>query len=131
MDRVENIALVAYWIDSDWRSLAGSLFRTFRHPAALLLLIACVLSMATIWPDLAILLGQSSIAALVIVLLYALTQAAIESRVRRRSVFTSRPTSGAFDVSDNQSLVRLPPVESDVMPTTHTQSPIVGDGGGS
>ncbi len=45
---------------------------------------------------LSILLGQTALVALVIVFLYALTQAAIESRVRRRSVFTSRPTSVAM-----------------------------------
>lgn len=133
--QVWTVSRLLLWLPIGLIAIGGallvSLFRTFRHPAALLLLVACVLSMATIWPDLAILLGQTSIAALVVVLLYALTQAAMESRVRRRSVFTSRPTSGAYDASDNQSLVRPLAIESDVMPTTHTQSPIVTDGGGS
>ncbi len=124
------------WLPIGLISIGGallvSLFRSFRHPAALLLLIACVLSMATIWPDLAILLGQTAMVALVIILLYALTQAAVESRVRRRSVFTSRPTSGTYDASDNHTAVRpLSVGESDVMPTTRTQSPVVPDGGGS
>ena len=130
------VSRLLLWLPIGLISIGGallvSLFRSFRHPAALLLLIACVLSTATIWPDLAILLGQTALVALVIVLLYGLTQAAIESRVRRRSVFTSRPTSAAYDGSDNHTLVRpLSVGESDVMPTTRTQSPIVPDGGGS
>ncbi len=134
--QVWTVARLLLWLPIGLIAIGGavlvSLFRSFRHPAALLLLIACVLSMATIWPDLAILLGQTALVALGIVVLYALTQAAIESRVRRRSVFTSRPTSGTFDASDNQSLARpLSVGESDVVPTTRTQSPVVTDGGGS
>ena len=133
---VWTVSRLLLWLPIGLISIGGallvSLFRSFRHPAALLLLIACVLSTATIWPDLAILLGQTALVALVIVLLYALTQAAIESRVRRRSVFTSRPTSVAYDASDNHTQVRpLSVGESDVMPTTRTQSPVVAEGGGS
>lgn len=134
--QVWTVSRLLLWLPVGLISIGGallvSLFRSFRHPAALLLLIACVLSMATVWPDLAILLGQTALLAIVIVLLYALTQAAVESRVRRRSVFTSRPTSGTYDASDNHSLVKpLSVGESDVMPTTRTQSPVLPDGGGS
>lgn len=134
--QVWTVSRLLLWLPIGLISIGGallvSLFRSFRHPAALLLLIACILSTATVWPDLAILLGQTALVALVIVLLYALTQAAIESRVRRRSVFTSRPTSAAYDASDNHTQVRpLSVGESDVMPTTRTQSPVVADGGGS
>ena len=133
--QVWTVSRLLLWLPIGLISIGGallvSLFRSFRHPAALLLLIACVLSTATIWPDLAILLGQTALVALAIVLLYALTQAAVESRVRRRSVFTSRPTSGAYDPSDNHTLIRpLSVGENEMMPTTRTQSPVVADGGG-
>ncbi len=114
--RAWTVSRLLLWLPMGLIAIGGallvSLFRSFRHPAALLLLVACVLSMATVWPDLAILLGQTAILALAIVLLYGLTQAAIESRVRRRSVFTSRPNSGTFDTSDHYreqpSMVRSP-----------------------
>lgn len=134
--QVWTISRLLLWLPIGLISIGGallvSLFRSFRHPAALLLLIACVLALASIWPDLAILLGQTALVALVIVLLYGLTQAAVESRVRRRSVFTSRPTSGTYDASDNHTLVKpVSAVESEPVATTRTQSPVVTESGGS
>lgn len=111
-------------------ALAVSLWRTLRHPAALVILAVLLSMLAAAWPDLAILVGQTGLLALLIVLLYALTQAAIESRVRRRSVFTTRPTSAMLEAGDQHSLRSPSHASSQVMPTTRTQSPIVADGGG-
>ena len=112
-------------------ALAVSVWRSLRHPSSVIVLAVLLSMLAAAWPDLAILVGQTMLLALLIVLLYALTQAAVESRVRRRSIFTTRPTSAMLEAGDQHSLVRPgSQVSSQVMPTTRTQSPIVADGGG-
>ncbi len=72
------------------------------YAAGLALLIS---TSAMVYPDVGVLLGQTSLAALGLVALVLTTQVAIESRVRRRSVFTSRPSTYA-DGSDNFSVHR-------------------------
>ncbi|MCC6512305.1 MAG: hypothetical protein IT423_24620 [Pirellulaceae bacterium] len=124
------------WLPIGLLSIGGALLvsfsRAFRHPAALLILVACIMSLAAVWPDLAILLGQTSLVALSIVVLYALTQAAVESRVRRRSVFTTRPTSAMLETSDQHSFARpASHASSEIVATTRTQTPIITDGGGT
>lgn len=112
-------------------AMAVSIWRVLRHPVSVIVLASAVAAFAVAWPDLAILVGQTSLLALAIVLLYALTQAAVESRVRRRSVFTTRPSSGMFEASDQHSLARVGShASSEVMATTRTQSPIIADSGG-
>jgi hypothetical protein len=56
-------------------------------------------------PDLAMLIGQTAIASLGIVALLLITQAAVERRVRKRSVFGVRPASFA-ERSDQFSVAR-------------------------
>jgi hypothetical protein len=112
-------------------ALAVSVWRALRHPVSVVLLAAAIAGFAAAWPDLAILVGQTSLLALAVVLLYALTQAAVESRVRRRSIFTTRPTSAMLETSDQHSLARIGShASSEVVATTRTQSPIVADSGG-
>lgn len=112
-------------------ALAVSSWRRLRHPASAIAVAGLVSLLATAWPDLAILVGQTTLLALVIVMLYALTQAAVESRVRRRSVFTTRPASAMLESGDHHSLVRPGShASSEIMATTRTQGPIVADGGG-
>ena len=112
-------------------ALAISVWPLLRHPVAVISLAVLMSLVAAAWPDLAILLGQTTLLAMLIVLLYALTQAAIESRVRRRSIFTTRPTSAMLEIGEHHSLVRSGShASSEIMPTTRTQSPIVADGGG-
>ncbi len=112
-------------------ALLISVWRAARHPVTILLVAAGVLVVAAVWPDLSIMLGQTALIALSVVMLYALTQAAIESRIRRRSVFTTRPSSIMVETSDQHSLVRAGShASSEVVATTRTQAPIVHDGGG-
>lgn len=112
-------------------ALAVSAWRALRHPASIVLLAIAISLPAAAWPDLAILLGQTTLLALLIVMLYALTQAAIESRVRRRSVFTTRPTSAMLESGEQPALVRSGShASSEVLATTRTQPPLVADGGG-
>ncbi len=102
-----------------------------RHPITLAAIVCMLGACAVQWPDLAVLIGQTGIVALTVVLLYTLTQAAIESRVRRRSVFTSRPSSTMLEASDAHLAVRPGShLSSEIVATTRTQSPIVADSGG-
>lgn len=111
-------------------ALAVSLWRPLRHPIFVILLAAVISMLAAAWPDLAILIGQTTVLALLIVMLYALTQAAIESRVRRRSIFTTRPTSAMSEPNEIPSLMRGGSHgSSEIMATTRTQMPIISDGG--
>ncbi len=80
--------------------------RRFRHPAFLLVLAGLIASAATVSPDLAMLIGQTALASLGLVALVLLTQAAVESRVRKRSVFGVRPASIA-ERSDHFSVDRV------------------------
>lgn len=72
------------------------------YGAVLALLIS---TCAMVYPDLGVLLGQTAVASLGLVAMVLTTQAAIESRVRRRSVFSSRPST-YVDGSDHFTLAR-------------------------
>ena len=73
------------------------------------LLAGLIGSLALLLPDVGILVGQTAVISLGLALLIFITQAAIESRVRRRSVFTTRPATNV-DGSDHFSLARSVPV---------------------
>ncbi|MEZ6134102.1 MAG: hypothetical protein R3C53_04235 [Pirellulaceae bacterium] len=81
-------------------------FPTLRSPVTALGLAAVVGGLALVWPDMAILLGQTAVLSLSLVLLILITQAAIDARVRRRSVFTTRPSTYLEGGSDHFSLKR-------------------------
>lgn len=101
-------------------------FRALRHPAFLLLAAGGLATAAMLAPDLAVLLGQTALMSLGLVSLILITQAAIESRVRRRSVFTVRP-SQYRDQSDHFSLARN--VKMSSPSSTRAHSSVVADGG--
>lgn len=81
-------------------------FRFFRRPIAGMLLAFAIGAIAMASPDLGVLLGQTAVISLGLVVLVLITHAAIESRVRRRSVFTTRPSTH-LDNSDHLSLARV------------------------
>ncbi|MCA9180070.1 MAG: hypothetical protein KDA51_01420, partial [Planctomycetales bacterium] len=80
-------------------------FAVVRKPAVVLALAAGIASLATLWPDLAVLAGQTAVASLGLVGLVWVVQAGVEARVRRRSVFAARPSTYA-DRSDQVSASR-------------------------
>ncbi len=81
-------------------------FPVLRSPLTAVLLAGCIVGLAMLWPDMAVLLGQTAIIALSLVALMLVTQAAIDVRVRRRSVFTTRPSTYMEGGSDNMSFAR-------------------------
>jgi len=102
-------------------------FRSLRHPALLLLTAGAIATAAMLAPDLAVLLGQTAIVSLILVCLILVTQAAIETRVRRRSVFTVRPShyserSDHFSVARNVKVAAAPS-------STRAHSSVIADGG--
>ncbi len=101
-------------------------FRALRHPALLLLTAGGLATAAMLAPDLAVLLGQTALMSLGLVSLVLITQAAIESRVRRRSVFTVRP-SQFRERSDHFSLARNVNMASPS--STRAPNSVVADGG--
>lgn len=72
-----------------------------RRPQAVLLLALLIASAAMIFPDLAFLCGQTALVSISLIVLVTLTHIAIESRMRRRSVFGPRT---ARDGSDHISV---------------------------
>ncbi|MFO1062586.1 MAG: hypothetical protein U0892_01760 [Pirellulales bacterium] len=123
------VGIVAVFI-----SVSLAVWRKLRHPAFLIMLAALLFSLALVWPDMAIMALQTTVPAVSIVLLFALTQAAVESRVRRRSIFTTRPTSGTFEGSDHGSLIRplSNPTGSGIASnSTRAQVPATPGGGGN
>ncbi len=76
-----------------------------RKPVVVFALAVGVAALATIWPDLAVLAGQTALLSVGLVALVWVSQAAVDSRVRRRSVFAARPST-YIDRSDHHSLAR-------------------------
>ncbi len=72
-----------------------------RNPTSLILLCLSILVLAVIWPDLSLLIGQTAVVSIGLVGLIWTTQAAVQTKVRRRSVFSTRPVTST-DVSDHQ-----------------------------
>ncbi len=97
----------------------------FRQPIFAFALAGVVASLAMVWPDLAILVGQTAIISLGLVALVLATQAAVESRVRRRSVFTTRPST-YVEPSDYFSVSRGVRISQPA--TTQARSSVVADG---
>ncbi len=101
-------------------------FRALRHPAFLLVAAGGLATAAMLAPDFAVLLGQTALMSLGLVSLILITQAAIESRVRRRSVFTVRP-SQLREPSDHFSLARNVKLSSPS--STRAHSSVIANGG--
>lgn len=64
-----------------------------RQPVVVLALAAGIAGLTAVWPDLAVLAGQTAVISLGLVALVWIVQAGVDSRVRRRSVFSARPSS--------------------------------------
>ncbi|GIW97067.1 MAG: hypothetical protein KatS3mg111_0400 [Pirellulaceae bacterium] len=83
-----------------------------RGPWFGLVLGSAVVSLAVVAPDIGILFGQTAVLSLMLSALIVIAQAAIDNRVRRRSVFVSRPST-RMEASDQFSVaqsVRIAPV---------------------
>jgi hypothetical protein len=80
-------------------------FAVVRKPAVVFTLAIGLAALATIWPDLATLAGQTALLSLGLVALVWVLQAAVDSRVRRRSVFSTRPST-YMDRSDYVTVSR-------------------------
>jgi hypothetical protein len=100
--------------------------RSLRHPAFMLVVAGLLLTAAMLAPDLAVLLGQAAVLSLGIVALMLVTQAAVETRVRRRSVFTVRPTT-LSERSDHFSFAKNVKIAS--QSSTRAQASVIADGG--
>ncbi len=100
--------------------------RFLRSPLVLVTWVALFGGLAMVWPDLAILVGQTLIVSIGLVALVLITRAAVDTRVRRRSVFTSRPTSASDRGSERQPGSRP---QSQNPSTTQARSPVPVDGG--
>lgn len=96
-------------------------FAVVRKPVVVLALGAGIASLATLWPDLAVLAGQTAVASLGLVGLVWVVQAGVEARVRRRSVFAARPSTYA-DRSDHVSASRGARATSSPQATSHGPS---------
>ena len=64
-----------------------------RRPVVVLMLAAGIAGLTAVWPDMAVLAGQTAVISLGLVALVWIVQAGVDSRVRRRSVFSARPST--------------------------------------
>ncbi|MCA9133803.1 MAG: hypothetical protein KDA45_11640, partial [Planctomycetales bacterium] len=78
-------------------------FPPVRRPIFVFALAGVIAGLAMVWPDMAMLAGQTAVLSLGLVALVWVVQAAVDSRVRRRSVFTTRPSSTFMERSDYYS----------------------------
>jgi hypothetical protein len=107
--RVWVLSRFVLWLPIGLLAIAVSFialnFAVVRKPVVVLALAAGIASLATLWPDLAVLAGQTAVASLGLVGLVWVVQAGVEARVRRRSVFAARPST-YVDRSDQVSASR-------------------------
>jgi hypothetical protein len=96
-------------------------FTVVRKPVFMLAIAIVVGLLGMLWPDMAALVGQTAVLALGLVVLVMVMQSAVDSRVRKRSVFTNRPST-YIDRSDQYSLVRG--VRPAAPATTHAGSSV-------
>ncbi len=68
-------------------------FPQVRRSGFVFALAAVLMGLATLWPDMAAMAGQTAVISLGLVALVWAVQAGVESRVRRRSVFSTRPST--------------------------------------
>ena len=108
-----NVVVLArfmLWLPTGAMAILGSLaalsYRQVRSPLTVILMAGGLLGLSTIWPDFAMLLAQTCVIACVLVALVLSTQIAVDSRLRKRSVFASR-ASALTDGSDQFSVGAL------------------------
>ena len=80
-------------------------FAAVRKPIFVFAMAVSVAGLAMVWPDMAALAGQTAVLSLGLVALVWVIQAAVDSRVRRRSVFTTRPST-YIERSEHFSIAR-------------------------
>ncbi len=100
-------------------------FPAVRRPIAVYATAVIIAGLSTIWPDIAVLAGQTAVLSLGLVALVWVIQAAVDSRVRRRSVFSARPST-YIDRSDPVSFARAPRASS---PAIQAESASSANGG--
>ncbi len=86
-------------------SFAALNYPFVRRPGFVFGLAIILAGLATLWPDLAALAGQTALLSLGLVVMVWVSQAAVDSRVRRRSVFSARPST-YVERSDHFSVAR-------------------------
>ncbi|GAB5406684.1 MAG: hypothetical protein Aurels2KO_49150 [Aureliella sp.] len=104
-------------------------FELFRRPLMMVGYAVVVASLALLWPDFAMLLAQTSVFALSLVGLVWVTQVAVDSRVRRRSVFNSRSVSQQDSVRKYASSRAVAPAASEVGSTRSAGSGVAASEG--
>lgn len=95
-----------------------------RKPVFVFVLAVALSGLAMIWPDMAMLAGQTAVISLGLVVLVWAVQAGVDSRVRRRSVFSARPST-YVERSDNFSVPRVRVAHPTV---THAGSSVASGG---
>ncbi len=70
-------------------------FPGVRRPVAVYAMAVLIAGLATLWPDMAVLAAQTAAMSLGLVALVWVTQAAVDARARRRSVFSTRSSTYA------------------------------------
>lgn len=100
-------------------------FSVVRKPVVVFTLAVGVIGLAMIWPDLATLAGQTALLSMGLVALVWVLQAAVDSRVRRRSVFSARPST-YVDRSDHLTVAR----SGRPVSVVHSHGSSTGTGGG-
>lgn len=106
-------------------------YPSFRNPIYGFILAGLVISLGMLDPDVGLLLGQTAVVSLGLVVLVLTTQAAIESRVRRRSVFAHRGL-GHGDASGQHSQLQSTSASAIASPPTTEKlgSSVAASGGG-
>lgn len=83
----------AFWLPVGVAAILGALLilntPALKNPSSIVLIACLIAASAMIWPEMSVLLGQTSLVALVLVVIVWLVQSAVRSRVKRRSIFSS------------------------------------------
>lgn len=120
----------AFWLPSGLAGIAIALLlsnvRALRSPNFVILSAAAFGCAALVWPEMSMLFGQTAFAAILLVVMIWLTQAAVGSRVKRRSIFSAgsqsfREISGSgpsLSVRNRQSSLSNSPARAVTADTT-------------
>ncbi len=104
-------------------------FGFFRRPLTMVGYAVVIASLALLWPDFAMLIGQTSLFAMSLVGLVWVTQVAVDSRIRRRSVFNSRSVSQQDSVRKYASSRTVSPSATNVGSTQSAGSGVAASEG--
>lgn len=104
-------------------------FVIFRRPLAMVAYAIALALVALLWPDFSMLLGQTSVFALSLVGLVWVTQVAVDSRVRRRSVFSSSRSANTHESHRKHASSRTAAAAPDIPSTRSTGSSVAASEG--